>query len=92
MIQQHPSGIGELDSAVGAIEEPGAQAGLEALDLLAEGWLRDSKPSGRPAEMELLGDGEEGAEVAQLEFGSHIFAISIAKITDIGHIATPALS
>jgi hypothetical protein len=42
--------------------------------------------------VELLGDCEEGAEVAQLEFGCHIFAISIAKITDIGHIATPPLS
>jgi hypothetical protein len=62
--QQGPAGLGQLD-APAADEQLHAQLTLERLDLEAERWLGDAQPLGRPAEVQLLGDGDEVAKMSR---------------------------
>ena len=54
------------DRAPVAEEDPLAQLGLEPPDLLADRGLRDPQPLGRAREVQLLGDGDEVGELAEL--------------------------
>jgi hypothetical protein len=56
--------------AAGAHEQVGAERALELLDLVAQRRLGDIDARGGPAEMELLGDGQEVAQQARLEIDS----------------------
>ena len=47
-----------------AHKEFSSHALLESLDLLAEGRLADFQPAGGPAKVEMLGDGEEVANLS----------------------------
>jgi hypothetical protein len=49
-----------------ADEELGAELTLETADLLGERRSRQVKPLRGPAEMELLGDGDEVAQLTEL--------------------------
>ena len=62
-LEQHLAGGRELDAARGAVEQRLAELGLEAADLLRERRLRDVQPRGGAAEVPLLGDGDEVAQV-----------------------------
>jgi hypothetical protein len=59
----------EVDPPLGPTKETGAEFVLEAPDLLAQRRLRDVKPRGCAPEVQLLGHGEEGAEMSQLHPG-----------------------
>ena len=61
--QERPAGPGQLD-APAPDEELHAQLTLQALDLEAERRLGDAQPLGRPAEVQLLGDGHEVAQLS----------------------------
>jgi hypothetical protein len=55
LLEQQPAGVGELDSAAVAPEELDAQL------------LRDVQALGRPSEVQLLGDGDEVAQVTEVD-------------------------
>ena len=63
------AGFGDPDLARAAVEEPHAQLFLELPDLRAQNLLRDALSRCRAGEVELLGDGDRIAEVAQLGHG-----------------------
>jgi hypothetical protein len=56
----------QLDAALRPVEEHDSELLLELADLLAQRRLRDPHPRGRAAEVQLLRDGDEVAEVAEL--------------------------
>ena len=65
-ISQELSGRSELDPTGSAVEERDAELRFQAPDLLRQRGLRHVQPVRRPAEVELLGDGKEVAQVSQL--------------------------
>jgi hypothetical protein len=69
------AGEGQLDAAGGAVEETVAEELFEAFDLLAERGLGDSEAFGGAAEVQRFGDGQEVAEVAELDLLIHISII-----------------
>lgn len=62
-LAQHGSGGGEGDCARGAVEQPRAEQGFQALDLLGERGLGDVQAGGGAAEVQFVGDGQEIAQV-----------------------------
>ena len=56
---------GQVDAPSRAGEQGDAELGLELADLLRQRRLRHVEAFGGPAEVPLLGDGDEVAEVAQ---------------------------
>jgi hypothetical protein len=50
---------GEADPAAGALEQPGANACLQAADGFADARLGNPQPLGGTAEVELFGQGQE---------------------------------
>jgi hypothetical protein len=83
LLEERPPRCGELDVAAGADEQVGAKRALELLDLVAQRRLRDVKARGRPAEMELLSDGQEIAKQARFEIDSP--RLTIVRETGLGH-------
>jgi hypothetical protein len=67
--EQGGAGGGEADARV-ALEQPGVEVGLELGQLLAERRLGDRQAQGGAAEVELLGEGDDRAQVAELHDGS----------------------
>jgi len=65
----HEGGAGarEGDGPPGAVEQPGAEEALERPDLTGEHRLADVERLGGLREVQTLGDGEEGAQVAQVD-------------------------
>jgi hypothetical protein len=64
ILQEDLPGLGQLDPAPVALEQRDPQLVLELGDLPAESGLGDVEALGRPPEVELLGDGDEVAQVA----------------------------
>ena len=58
---------GQLHPPSGAGQQLAAELVLELADLLAQRRLGDVQPGGRAAEVQLLGDGHEVAQLAQLD-------------------------
>ena len=56
---------GQLDAAARALEQRAAELGLERANLLAERRLGDVQPRGGTPEVQLLGDGDEIAKLAE---------------------------
>ena len=84
-LEQHLAGGSELDAAGGAVEQRLAELGLEAADLLRERRLRDVQPRSGAAEVPLLGDGDEVAQVPELHgSGLAIHIQNIVNQTPIG--------
>ena len=69
LVEEGAPRLGQLDLAVVSLEERHAHGALELLDLAAERWLRHGEPLGRAAEVQLLGDGDEGADLVE---GHHV--------------------
>ena len=61
----------EGHSAGAAYEERSANMGFQPTDVAAQRLLRHVKAIGGSGEMKVLGDGHEGTEEAQIEFGRH---------------------
>jgi hypothetical protein len=75
--EEQPAGLGQRHAPARALEEPHAELALERLDLQAERRLRHMQPLGRPPEMQLLGNGDEIPEMAQLhDVDTHRISIS----------------
>jgi len=66
LAEQEAAGRREPYLPARALQEPHAEPALERLDLLAEARLRDVQARRGAAEVELLGDGDEVAEEAEL--------------------------
>ena len=71
MQEQRAPGVGQLDAARRPMEERRAQLVLELADLGAERLLGEVQPSRRAGEVQLLGHGDERAQVTQLEARAH---------------------
>ena len=69
--EQRAPGIRQLDAARRPMEERRAQLVLELADLRAERLLRQVQPSRGAGEVQLLGHGDERAQVTQLEARAH---------------------
>lgn len=67
LLQEDLAGQRELDRAPAAIEQSGAHQRLQVEDLLAQPRLGDAEPLRGAAEVPLLGQGHEVAQVPQLE-------------------------
>jgi len=65
LLEERAAGDGERDAALRAVEELDAQLLLELAHLLADGRLRDVKPVGCTAEVQLLGDRHEVPEMTK---------------------------
>jgi hypothetical protein len=78
------AGGGEAGGAGGAFEEVAVETGFEKLNVAGERGLGEVKAEGGPAEVELLGDGDEVSKVAELDpIQIHTFKISINVIDSI---------
>src|SRR5262249_41033994 len=84
--QEHAAGLRELADAVAALDQRGAELGLDLADGGRERWLRHAQALGGAAKAEFLGDGDELAELAELDHGD-IRSISISQPHSIGSIA-----
>jgi hypothetical protein len=67
LFEQELAVRGELHFARGAVEELAAELALECPDLRRKCRLRDVQPLGCAAEVQLLGDGEEVAQMPKLD-------------------------
>lgn len=65
-LEQRPAGFGESDLPGAAAQHVGAELLLELADRDAQGWLGHVQSVGGAAEVQLLGDCDEIAQVAQL--------------------------
>ncbi|MFO0745190.1 MAG: hypothetical protein U1F43_05860 [Myxococcota bacterium] len=65
--EQRLAGLGQAHVAAAALEEAPAELLLEAHDLRAQRRLRDGEAARGAPEVELLGDGDERLQEAQLE-------------------------
>jgi hypothetical protein len=65
--QQEAAGRRELHAPARALEQRHAEGALELPDLLAQPGLGDVQPLGRAPEVQLLGHGDEVAQVTQLD-------------------------
>jgi hypothetical protein len=61
---EHPTGFGQPDPAARTVEELDAQLLLQSPHLLAQRGLGDVLALRGPAEMQLLGDGQEVTQLA----------------------------
>jgi len=66
-IEERDAGDGQLDAMRRAPQQRAAEQPLKRADLTAERRLGNVEALGRPPEVELLGDGDEGTQVAQLD-------------------------
>lgn len=82
LVEEQPAGVGEFDAAVGALEQARTDFLLQRLDLLAQRRLGDPQALGGAAEVQLLGDGDEIAQVPEFHAAPPIrsFYISIVSI------------
>src|SRR5438105_168078 len=83
----HERGAGgrQFHAALGAVEQPHAQAPFQQRDGLRERRLRDVQALRRAAEVQLLGDGDELAPQAQVDGGfTHMPSILIHAAKWIG--------
>ena len=65
LVEEGAPGLGQRDPAVVALEQGHPDRALELLDLPAQRRLRHVEPLGRAAEVQLLGDGDEGADLVE---------------------------
>ena len=91
-VEERLAGERQLDLVGRAPQQLGAHQLLEGADLTAERGLRDVQPVGRAAEVELLGDRDERAQMSQLDCvrglrkGDHVAGflhISIIRTTSV---------
>ncbi|MNN04923.1 hypothetical protein D3C81_1176640 [compost metagenome] len=68
--QEQPAGLAQRHSAVGALEQAHAQLLLQRLDLLAQRRLGNAQLQGGAAEVQLFGNGDEIAQVAEFHDAS----------------------
>jgi hypothetical protein len=80
-IDQRPSRRRELHGARGSDKERIPDFFFQVPDLLRQRRLRHMKPAGGAAEMQLLGNGEEIAQVAEIHMT--IVLIGINNILDV---------
>ena len=59
LAQERPPGIGELNVPAGPVKQGYPELLFEPTDLVTQRWLRDVEALGSPAEVKLLGDGDE---------------------------------
>ncbi|MNQ81647.1 hypothetical protein D3C85_966780 [compost metagenome] len=64
-VEEQAAGFGQLHPPVGAFQQARADFLFQRLDLLAQGRLGNTQLFGRPAEVQLLGHGNEIAQVSQ---------------------------
>ena len=67
LAQEQFPGLGQLDGSSRPVQERSAQLAFQMLDLLRERRLGDAEALRGAPEVPLLGDGDEVAEVAQLQ-------------------------
>jgi hypothetical protein len=86
VLREGPSRLGRRDDAARPPEQLDAELLLEPANRLRQRRLRDVQPLGRPPEVQLLEDGEEVAEMAQLDRGRAAGAGSRVRALCVGSI------
>ena len=76
--QECGTGVGELHAASAALEEHRTDLALEIANLSAQGGLCDVQSLSRAPEVQLLGDGDEIAKMAELHAPSAL-DVSVAS-------------
>ncbi len=74
------TGLGQGHDPVAPLEQNESQLGFEAPNRLADGRLGDVEAGGGPAEMQLLGDRHETAQMADLHVLDDKRRFSMKKI------------
>src|SRR5690606_27195369 len=69
-LEKQPAGVGQRHVPVAALEQAHPEFLFQGLDLLAQRRLGNAQHLSGAAEMQLLGDGDEIAQVAQFHKGS----------------------
>ena len=72
IVEESDAGIGQGDAARLALEQRRADLRFQRADLLGERRLLHAQPLRRPGEVQLLGDGDEIAKMAQFHDGYFI--------------------
>ena len=67
LFQEHPARFRQGDVAFAAFQQAHAEILFQRLDLLREGRLRQMQAQRCPSEAQLLGDGHEIAQLAEIE-------------------------
>ena len=67
VLEKPGAGIGQGDRSLGALEQHDAKSTLQLLDLLRERGRADAQALGGAGEMQLLGHGDEVAEVSEFD-------------------------
>ena len=80
--EQRGSGLGQRDAAVPPGEQLRAQPRLQRPHLLRQRGLGDEEDLGGPGEAQLVGDGQEGAQVAH---------VHVARVRHSRRLSEPAL-
>ncbi|MNI93564.1 hypothetical protein D3C73_1515390 [compost metagenome] len=65
LLTKNLPGLGQFDTAINAVEQPGRELFFKALDLLADGRLRGAQFNCRRGEAALTGRGFEGTKQIQ---------------------------
>lgn len=87
-LQVGPAGLGEVDTAGGAVEQLDTQLGLQLADLLGERRLRHVEAYGGATEVTLLGHRHEVPEMTQI----HMSSISIGSNMRTSEYRGPGLA
>jgi hypothetical protein len=66
LLEKDRAGRSQRHAAAVALEQPNPQFVLQGADLTAQRWLDDMHARRCAPEMELFGDGDEGADEAEL--------------------------
>ncbi|HEU4691746.1 MAG TPA: hypothetical protein VFS23_25455 [Vicinamibacterales bacterium] len=75
LLHEHATRLGELDLALGAVEERDPKLFFELLDLMAERRLAEIQPLGGTAEVQCLGQRHDVAKMPQLHLASESYRI-----------------
>ena len=69
LLDEHPAGFGELDVALGPVEQRDTELVFQLPDLLAERRLAEMQPLGGAAEVKRVGHGDDVPQVTKLHGG-----------------------
>ena len=75
-MQEYPPGFGQGDITRGAQQQHRVELALEPFDRPAQCRLGDMQALGGAAEMQILGDGDEIAQMMQLDIHIDTFTVS----------------
>jgi hypothetical protein len=77
-VDEHTAGGRQLNATLRAIEQRDTELAFHPLDLLRQARLRDAEPLSGAPEVEVVGEGEKGAKLSQLDHHD-----SLSKVPEV---------